>query len=147
MGSPRNDQLAAHFSKGVTNGQIQMTPRPESEPLKRPAAPKAAGLGPLFDLLQDRLTISDALKEQLTDLTRAEQLVQVQTMTAPPRSAAEREFYGLLLWANVSGRFKRTLSASDLRLWKSPPADVGSSPAHVRLLKSFDDFLLVQFRY
>jgi len=114
--------------------------------MKRPPALKAAELEPLFNLLLDRLTLSDALKKQLTSLSLAEQLVEAQTMAAPPRSAAEREFYGLLLWKNVRGRFEQTLSASDLRLWGSPPADVRSSPTHLRLLKSFDDFLLAQFR-
>lgn len=113
--------------------------------MKRPAALKSAELGPLLDRLQDRLTLSDALKEKLTALTLGEQLVQAQTMATPPRSAAEREFYGQLLWRNVRGRFEQTLSASDLHLWRSVPADVGSSPAHLRLLKSFDDFLLAQF--
>jgi hypothetical protein len=114
--------------------------------MKRPPALEAARLKPLFDLLQDRLTLSNALKEKLTILTRAEQLVEAQTMD-PPQSAADREYYGLLLWANVCGRFKKTLSASDLRLWRSHSADVRSSLAHVRLMKSFDDFLLAQFRY
>jgi hypothetical protein len=114
--------------------------------MKRSPALEAARLKPLFDLLQDRLTLSDALKEKLTILTRAEQLVEAQTMD-PPQSAADREYYGLLLWANVCGRFKKTLSASDLRLWRSHSADVRSSLAHLRLMKSFDDFLLAQFRY
>jgi hypothetical protein len=106
-----------------------------------------AGTKQLFNVLSDRLTLSDSLKDQLISLSPAEHLVQAQTMTAPPRSAAEREFHGQLLWANVCGRFRQTLSAGDLRLWKNPPDDVGNSPAHVRLLKSFDDFLLTQFRH
>lgn len=114
--------------------------------MKRSPALETAQLKPLFDLLQDRLTLSDALKEKLTILTRAEQLVEAQTMD-PPQSAADREYYGLLLWANVCGRFKKTLSASDLRLWRSHSADARSSRALVRLMKSFDDFLLAQFRY
>jgi hypothetical protein len=89
--------------------------------------------------------LTDSLKDRLISLSAAEHLVQAQTMTTPPRSAAEREFYGQLLWRNVRGRFEETLSASDLHLWRSAPADVGSSPAHLRLLKSFDDFLLAQF--
>jgi hypothetical protein len=101
----------------------------------------------LFDVLNHRLTLSNSLKDRLISLSPGDHLVQAQTMTAPPRSAAEREFYGQLLWRNVRGRFEQTLSASDLRLWRSPPADVGSSPAHLRLLKSFDDFLLAQFSH
>jgi hypothetical protein len=114
--------------------------------MKRSTALEVARLKPLFDLLQDRLTLSDALKEKLTILTRGEQLVEAQIMD-PPQSAADREYYGLLLWGNVCGRFKETLSASDLRLWGSHSADVRSSLAHVRLMKSFDDFLLAQFRH
>lgn len=117
---------------------------------RRPTAPtelEAAGLEPLLDLLTNRLTLNDALKKQLIARAPGEQLLLAQTMATPPRSAAEREFYGELLWANVRGRFAQTLSASDLRLWENHPADVGGSPAHVRLLKSFDDFLLAQFRY
>ncbi len=114
--------------------------------MKRPAALKPDGRGPIFDLLQERLTLSDTFKKQQATLTRGEQLVETQTMN-PPQSAADREYYGLLLWANVCGRFKETLSASDLRLWGSHSADVRSSLAHVRLMKSFDDFLLTQFRY
>jgi len=76
-----------------------------------------------------------------------EHLLRAQTWAAPPRSAAEREFYGQLLWANVRRRFKQTLSDADKRLWEAPPADVRTSPAHARLLKSFDDLLLAQFRH
>lgn len=115
--------------------------------LRAPSELDAIRLRPLFDLLEDRLTLSDALKKKLNSLTPGEQLLQVQTMAALPRSAAEREYYGQLLWANVCGRFKETLSAGDLRLWENHPVDVGGSPAHVRLLKSFDDFLLAQFRH
>jgi hypothetical protein len=119
----------------------------EPRPLRASSELESVRLKQLFDLVLDRLTLSDALKEKLTALTAGEQLFLAQTMSAPPRSAAEREFYGQLLWANVRGRFTQTLSDSDLRLWKCPPPGVGSSPAHVRLLKSFDDFLLAQFRH
>jgi hypothetical protein len=122
---------------------------PQLTAAHRKASIERDGAGPkqLFNVLSDRLTLSDPLKDQLISLSATEHLVQAQTMTAPPRSAAEREFFGQLLWANVCGRFKQALSAGDLRLWGSPPADVRSSPAHLRLLKSFDDFLLTQFRH
>src|ERR1700747_1698989 len=94
----------------------------------------------LFKTLSHRLTLSDSLKNHLTSISPAEHLVQAQMLTDPPRSAAEREFYGQLLWRDIRGRFEQTLSASDLRLWACHPADVGSSPAHLGLLKSFDDF-------
>jgi hypothetical protein len=102
---------------------------------------------PLFHLLQDRLALSDSVKKRLSAFTAGEQLLQALTMTAPPQSAAEREFYGLLLWANLRRRFEQTLSAGERNLWISPPPDVGTSRAHARLLKSFDDFLLAQFRH
>lgn len=76
-----------------------------------------------------------------------EHLLRAQTLAAPPRSAAEREFCGELLWANLRRRFEQNLSAADKRLWERPPADVRTSATHVQLLKSFDDFLLAQFRH
>jgi len=115
--------------------------------LRAPSKLEAARPEPLFDLLQDRLTFSDALKEQVSAFTPGEHLVQAQMMTAPPRSAAEREFYGQLLWANVCGRFRQTLSPAEHRLWEDPPDDLGTSLAHMRLLKYFDTFLTDQFRY
>ena len=99
----------------------------------------------LFDLLSDRLTLSDSLKDRLSSLSPSDHLYQAETMISPPESAAEREFYGEMLWANICDRFAQELSPLDRSLWLNPPKDPSKSTEHLRLLHSFDVFLLDQF--
>lgn len=117
----------------------------ETTIVKRTDAPEfpTEARKPLLDLLAERLVFSDLFKARMASLTPAEQLAEAERMDRPPESAAEREFFGEIVWTNVKLRFMGTLSAEELRLWEDPK----DSPPYVRLRKAFDAFLLEQFRY
>jgi len=66
-------------------------------------------------------------------------------MTRPPEDAKERDSIGQQIWMGVVLRFEHSLSESDLSLWQKPPTKVADSPEHLRLLRSFDNFLLDLF--
>jgi hypothetical protein len=66
-------------------------------------------------------------------------------MTEPPSDPMEREEIGNQLWGATLKLFRDTLSENDKRLWNSPPANISQSPEHMRILHTFDDFLLGQF--
>jgi hypothetical protein len=67
------------------------------------------------------------------------------TMTRPPDDPKLREAMGNSLWVGIFNRFTGTLSDSDKALWALPPQDPSQSPAHLRLLNRFDDFVVEQF--
>lgn len=66
-------------------------------------------------------------------------------ITSPPADANERDDTGRQMWTGLVLRFENGLSEHDRELWLNPPAEVGASPAHLRVMHAFDDFLLHQF--
>jgi hypothetical protein len=67
------------------------------------------------------------------------------SMTRPPSDPLERDKIGEQVWIAICLRFVTSLSDRDRTLWAEPPARPEESPEHLRLLRSFDDFLLRQF--
>src|SRR5258708_6563319 len=70
---------------------------------------------------------------------------QLAMMLTPPADPVERDRIGEELWTGLILRFEQGLSPQDLALWKNPPQDAGTSREHLRILHSFDDFLLHRF--
>lgn len=82
--------------------------------------------------------------KELGPITSAE-APSLAAMTKPPTDAAERDNIGRQMWGALSFIFESSLSEQDKALWKSPPSDPSQSPEHLRLLHTFDNFILSQF--
>jgi hypothetical protein len=89
------------------------------------------------------------MKQQMAakDSTRrsSAELPPLASMAKPPFDAREREAIGEQMWEAMLLRFEAGLSEKDRQLWHNPRERVEEAPEHLRLMHTFDAFLLGQF--
>ena len=67
------------------------------------------------------------------------------SLTRPPVDPLKREEIGEQIWIGIHLRFQQSLSDDDRAPWNRPPEHPEESSEHLRLLRTFDEFLLGQF--